>query len=254
MAVELQVGVDMFGSYHLPLAHDVLANRDEYRNLFNRVRAWYPDAFIILDNSVVELGGAVKIDDLLSAASVVMASCVAIPDVIGKGKATRELCDEFFHDLTHQARASIPDFMGVVQGENMEECLKTARLYVKYGVKYISVPRVVTKQQGSRMPLLQELIRQRLVFNGIHLMGFSDNVLDDVACCKLPCVMGIDSAVPIRAGLTHVSMEGALIGWESWSKALGPRGDFWNTPIDERWVLAMPQICENLTTFRRWIA
>src|SRR5690606_14854074 len=67
------------GTYHLPLAHDVLEHKDEYHNLF--VKSRYADfiSTTILDNSVIELGTAVDINVIGEAAKIVHANVIVLP-------------------------------------------------------------------------------------------------------------------------------------------------------------------------------
>jgi hypothetical protein len=122
-------------------------------------------------------------------------------------------------------------------------------------VDYVSVPRIFANQNGSRMPVLHELIRRDTykLFRGIHLLGFSDNILDDVACARMQIVKGIDSAVPIRAGLKGMDIRNAIHDRE-WSTALGPRGGFWDTPVEEmRRMVNAQLVWHNIDQYREWI-
>jgi hypothetical protein len=90
-------------------------------------------------------------------------------------------------------------------------------------VEAIGIPRVITKMLHTRMDATLHIwleFTQR--FNWWHLFGFSDDIIDDIACAKLPFIDGIDSAVPIRAGI-----EGKLLSLDYFS--IGPRGKFWET-------------------------
>jgi hypothetical protein len=263
IARELQKGPkDYLGRYHLLLAHDILEKPDEYREIYGKVRKAYKDSFIILDNSIVELGTAMGLEDLLEAANIVEPNCIVIPDKMGDGAETREMACVFarkycqhFQDK-QQFSDEMPALLGVLQGSNVDDCMETAAvMYSLPMVEYISVPRIVANQQGSRMPVLLELIHRYTykLFHGIHLLGFSDNILDDVCCTRVPIVSGIDSAVPIRAGLATMEIRDAMWAY-NWSSELGPRGKFWDTPIEEVLHPAnLACIRENIDQYRRWI-
>jgi hypothetical protein len=152
---------------------------------------------------------------------------------------------------------NVPPLLGVIQGSTMEDALQTFMLYYTLPlVDYISVPRIITKQHGSRMPLLMEMHRVMGItrsFKGLHLLGFSDNILDDVACARLPFIKGIDSAVPIRAALKGMRMSEAMDDGE-WSMNVGPRGDFWEQPCNDHWNRSLPLTRDNLELYRSWIA
>jgi hypothetical protein len=263
IARELQKGPkDYLGRYHLLLAHDILEKPDEYREVYNKVREDYEDSFIILDNSIVELGHPLDLDDLLAAANIVPPDCIVIPDAMGDGAGTREMAKTFVREYCRyfqskqQFADEVPALLGVLQGSNVDDAMETtAVMYSLPMVDYVSVPRIFANENGSRMPVLHELIRRDTykLFKGVHLLGFSNNILDDVACARMQIVKGIDSAVPIRAGLATMEVRDAMWAY-NWSSELGPRGKFWDIPIEE--VLQPERLAcirENLDQYRRWI-
>lgn len=85
-------------------------------------------------------------------------------------------------------------------------------------------------------------------FQGFHLLGFSDNVLDDIGCARVPWINGIDSAVLARAGLAGLGID--LCDFD-WSNKVGPRGDFWEQTIKDE--LQDRVIRSNLAFYRRAI-
>lgn len=261
MARQLQSStMDYLGRYHLLLAHDILDKPEDYQGIYGQVRRDYPDSFIIMDNSIVELGKAMEIKDLLAAAKVLTPDCIVIPDVMGDYVGTVEKAIEFCRDYYEESgKSGIDDqplsLMGVLQGETIEQALEClSAFYALPCVDYIGIPRMITKLQGSRMPLLQRMLKAQdgvmKSFKGFHLLGFSDDVLDDVACARMSFIQGIDSAVPVRAGIKRIPIN---IQDPEWSNKVGSRGDFWNMPCDETWTAALPTIRDNLNTYRRLI-
>lgn len=228
---------DFLGSYHLLLAHDILDKPQAYQEIYGRVREDYPErSFIIMDNSIIELGKAMNIKDLLAASEHLRADCIVIPDEMGDAEGTRRNAIEFVREYTRAAymrdddAPEVPALMGVLQGETVEEVMETLlTFYALPLVEYIGIPRVITKQQGSRMPVLMEMQKSAVLasFKGLHLLGFSDNILDDVSCARVPFIDGIDSAVPARAGLAGITID---LNDFDWSDNVGPRGDFWEKP------------------------
>lgn len=260
IAEDLQIGPkDYLGRYHLLLAHDVLDKPDAYKRVYSKVKADYSDAFIIMDNSIVELGKAMELDNLVEAARIVQADCIVVPDVMGDGAGTRAGAREFARQYAqfweNEPIEEPYPLMGVLQGSNVEDAMETcAVMYCQPMVEYISVPRIFTQTTGSRMPLLCELMRRDTykLFSGIHLLGFSDNILDDISCARMPIVSGIDSAVPIRAGLANMEITDAL--WATnWSQELGPRGKFWETHMTQISKAKCTLIRDNIDLYRGWI-
>ncbi|MEB3067282.1 hypothetical protein, partial [Parvimonas micra] len=64
-------------------------------------------------------------------------------------------------------------------------------------VSWLSVPRKRVEAAGSRGDDIAKVLGTTEEFN-IHLLGFSENLVDDIKCSRIPGVVGIDSAVPLR--------------------------------------------------------
>jgi hypothetical protein len=138
---------------------------------------------------------------LYAAAEAVDASCIVLPDALGDMHMTLKL-----------VRASIKAFeqsliplMGVVQGTSWGDIQKLLLEYSKMGIRYLSVPRVMTEIHGSRVGLVKGVADYWKDLTAgtlqpkkfIHLLGFSNNVEDDIRASGWEEVMGIDSAMPI---------------------------------------------------------
>lgn len=217
----------LLGSYHLLLAHDVLhpGNPSKYHEIYHdRVRIKYKDAIVIMDNSLVELGAAMDFEDCRQAAEVVRADYIVSADAFLDADLTIQRSIKFV-EAWRQARVDrkyCPPLMGVVQGTTLQECMRVAGFFAHdpaFGG--ISVPRVITAGLGSRTPLLIEINKYYPDrFRCIHLLGFSDNNLDDICSARLPFVSGIDSAAPIRGGLNGIKFELP-------NTDFGKRGNYW---------------------------
>jgi hypothetical protein len=238
---------DIFGDYHLILAHDVLANPEGYKRVYDRVRERFPESFIILDNSIVELGTAMEMEALLEANRIVQPDCIVIPDAMGDGEETRRLAKKFCDDYYRYTNAMIKPtpLMGVLQGGDVQDCLATYSTYTSLiSVQHISVPRIIAQKQGSRVPLLVRLSNM-WAFRSVHMLGFSDDLLDDISCARMPIVRGIDSAVPIRAGMNMIDIT------LSHNRDYGPRADYWERRISGE--IEEIEVASNLLRVRRWI-
>jgi hypothetical protein len=241
--------VDLLGSYHLLLAHDVLEHPAEYKEVYGEVKKRYPGNWIILDNSVVELGSAMPIKELLDAARIIEPKALVIPDVMGDAQGTEDAATEFirkFREIYPEGElAAGYRLMGVVQGKFMSEVKNCIHYLSDLGIRHFGIPRTVTKYLGTRAGAILYAL-QSPTLGSIHLLGFSDDVLDDVACCRIPGVSGIDSAVPIRAGLQRFRLTiNDIFDY-------GKRGDYWNTlgkDIDK----SPGMVIDNICAIRRWI-
>ena len=193
-------GPKLFGNYHLVLAHDVLANPYGYESLFEKVRHVLPEVFVILDNSLIELGSAMDTNALGRAANYVNANTIVLPDVLGAFQDTMELSSVAAEKLSDYGFDS---FMGVVQGQDYGEYMMCAsRLRKLPGVKYLAIPRILANKQRTRMRLLRDIVNAYRAFEEpfIHLLGMSQFPADDINCARHPMVMGIDSANPLVLG------------------------------------------------------
>lgn len=214
------------GGYHLLLAHDVLkdpVSQKQYYEHFERVRDHHQDnTLIIMDNSIVELGDAVPLKTVASAAVFATADVMVLPDVMGDGSGTinKYLSLRSEMDQIHQNL----EFMAVPQGPTMSDfaaCLETFVMDPR--ITWIGIPRIATGQLGSR----RWLIDLATAINpdwSLHLLGFSDNVIDDVLCATHSSkIEGIDSAVPVRAGQQGQPFRLSQSDY-------GKRGSYWDNP------------------------
>lgn len=241
--------------YHLLLAHDILNKPDEYRGLFNLAerinfsKHYNTNYFStkILDNSVIELGTSVDIDVIAEAARVVAATVIVLPDVLLDSKATVEACKAALDDWTPKLQKVLGNsgwsFMVVPQGLSRDEWTWCAEQF-EYDahIGWWGIPRNYSiKGLGSRREAVD--IASAINTNRhIHLLGFGDDIIDDVLSVKHPKVTGIDSAVPLR--IADAGMKMSMIPDD-----LGPRGDWWDRVTIER-AKEMADACNQ---FRKWI-
>lgn len=218
---------EALGDYHLLLAHDVLANRREYEDTFANKKYT-----IIMDNSLIELGYPLPMKETLEAANIVGAQYFVLPDVLGDYHltmtATVQALKEFdaiYCQKTFKESLELPSPVPVIQGANLEEMIKFIRTIDDMNTGYIEmlcVPRVIANQLGTRRDVVAAC--SNMGYN-VHLLGFSDHKLDDIACARMPNVNGIDSAEPVRLGLKGFNMS------LDFPKEPGPRLSYWDDPF-----------------------
>ena len=224
----------ILGKYHLLLAHDVAENVEEYETLFSDVE----DAYIILDNSLIELGHPAPDYIIQRAAAAVNPKCIVLPDYLREGQKTLEASKKA---MIRWKRLKLWPFMAVVQGKNIGEIQAVAAEMSGWSdVTAIGIPRVIADTLLPRSHFV-EYVHKVAPYKSIHLLGFSNNLFDDIAAARMPGVVGIDSAVPLRMGLA-----GDLIDLNQSTHA--PRGDFWDTAEELN-----DQAVENLDLVRSWI-
>jgi hypothetical protein len=163
---------DCLGDYHLLLAHKILENPVGWGLFFREEGMRSKQPFIIMDNSLIELGEPLPPKDVAQAAKVVGAQCVVLPDKLGNYAATANLS----LNAAEPMREALPErvgLMGVVQGRSRVEYLSCAEVLVEdCGVKYLSVPRITQEILGSRVFITEE-ISGLYPDVPIHLLGFS---------------------------------------------------------------------------------
>jgi hypothetical protein len=176
------------GTYHLLIATEVLKNPARWSEFW--VQPGHDDFFIIMDNGLIETGQPTDPESLREAAEAVEADCIVLPDVLGSYDKTIKAVKA---SLSEMRQTGYP-LMGVIQGRTWNEVDYISAYYKDIDVKFLAIPRVMVELFGTRLSLLTR-VRQYPI--AIHLLGFSENLWDDVICTTHPGVMGIDSAVPL---------------------------------------------------------
>ena len=225
---------EILGNYHLLLAHDVQARSKEYREVYHKIS--YPT--IIMDNSVIELGEPVDAPVMVHAIESVYTDegvyIVVLPDALMDGEATMERIRVAFNEWAKDIQKIFPSvqFMGVPQGKDVQEWVRCVEDLSHYEeITWLGIPRNFReKLTGTRIQAVQIAHMINPTWQ-MHLLGFSDDLHDDMTTCHLSSrfnypVQGIDSAVPIRTAMRermHISF--------SYSTH-NPRGDWWENPGD----------------------
>lgn len=229
---------NLFGNYHLLLAHDVKDQRPLYEEILEDRRRG-DDVFIIMDNSLIELGYPADTQTIVEACEVAKPDCVVLPDYLNDKNKTIEASAKAVEEWRG---ADLPPYMGVVQGKNYGEYMSCAKALIDMGCEYLSIPRIATETLGSRKSITEAIYREHKV--RMHLLGFSNvRFFDDLLSVQCEGVMGIDSAVPIRLGAQGlpVTVNNCL--------NIGPRGNYWETCHT-----LTPQIAFNLGTMNGMIS
>lgn len=201
----------LFGHYHLLLAHHTVVHPDRFQALFKRASKFWRNQMgmemtVIMDNSLVECGGAVDRKMVMEAANIIKEvggpeGCpeviAVLPDAMGDGITTRVLIQGEFEAWHAAAEESGLELMAVVQGADFADFEKSLVEFSILPISWLGIPRILVKTCGSRITATAKAVMESPQY--IHLLGFSDNPPDDFAC-RVQGVIGIDSAVPIRIG------------------------------------------------------
>lgn len=239
---------NILGRYHLFLTHHTLEFPDRFKELCGGTN-WNAgnQLTIIMDNSVVELGDAVSDEKVFEACEVVKGQNWVYPvliDVMADGPATQEASAKSWDWWREKHPEYSP--MAVLQGSDWKSFTETADYFLCNphfeGLENVGIPRVLVDHLGTRQLAIQYVDALRPDVN-VHLLGFSNDVTDDIICSNMAAVRGIDSAVPIRYG--H-SVPGGIY---TPSADIPPRPKDWFEVAE--WD---PTIEKNLHNIRKWCA
>lgn len=235
------------GTYHLLLAHDVAKNPKSYIDALYMHVAACSKMTIIMDNSVIELGYPVNKNIMMLARKAFPNSIIVLPDVIGNSSATLKLADAYVATVRNDPLLG-PPYMAVPQGNNLKQFIDCARaqLQTSYRPSWWGIPRHAVSKLGTRHTLIYMLNNLDPSMK-IHLLGFSDDIMDDITCTRRIEVSGIDSAVPIRLGMLHRVLE------LDPELPIPPRGEFWMQAQNLFSDQQMYQINANIRRFNQWI-
>lgn len=203
----------LVNDYFLFLAHDVAASKHVYERLRNKIS---PFATVILDNSLIELGGAVNYEVMDIACKYINPDFIVLPDVLLNRKETIKAASEVFNQWRSLLRptqyGTESKFLAVLQGNSEYELLECAQQYCLMDtdncIGAFGIPRAFGNLIGTRNRIIRKLFESGNdnFCKPIHLLGFSANLADDLSCAGMPLVMGIDSATPIRVGAEHLKL------------------------------------------------
>lgn len=237
----------LLGNYHLILAHDVVANPELYRDLFS------PNDFIIMDNSLIELGHPVDTATMLKACEFIMPTCVVLPDHLENTEKTLEATMQAGEEWKAAGIEALTfnGFMAVPQGKTYDkitgcyDILKEWSEHTGVAINYWGIPKAYGERNKSRMPVIEYIAGASVAPpQNMHLLGFSHNLSDDIKCAQHDCVKGIDSAVPIRLGMHGVGLSMA-------TKKHAPRGAFFEQSAKETMINRL--VAANLNYVRHMI-
>lgn len=177
-------------SEHMFLTHLVL-NCPHYRKV-----AYECEGFKILDNSVIELGSAMDPGLVISAANLIRADEVVLPDAYMDGFLTRRLISE--HLDTFKRELPGTQLMAVVHGNDETDWMHTLHWILNTPeIDTIGIPKCTAKMHPrGRVHFIEKAIRECAKLEAppfIHLLGlqYSFNELfmlsDDIKNCIRSC-------------------------------------------------------------------
>lgn len=221
-----ELGDGALGDFHLVLAHDIVEKHKEWES----GQILPEGSLVIIDNSIIELGKPVGPKTMQAACDILgdrYKRVLVLPDKFDDPITTYDNAVKWLERYSEIAGV---DFLYVIQASSMKDQVfdyisRDIRDLVHLGVNWVSAPRRIADQYGTRAFLVHSLQQCKLRWPqlNIHLLGFSENLIDDLYCARMWGIEGIDSAVPLRLGQQG---EG-LYSYLRKDKPVPPRGTFW---------------------------
>ena len=184
--------------YHLVLAH--LMDDSDYVKFYRESATGY----IILDNSVMELGEAVNVDFLEKAVMQFRPNELVLPDVPHDADATfrnAQMHAPYFKDKWPNMK-----LMVVPQGKDLA-------CWMKDFYRYLQIPEVDTigipkHRKELRLAILGAISNDRPRQWNYHLLGTWGNPVDGLVTATglYPWLRGVDSKIPVRLGRMGIAL------------------------------------------------
>ena len=160
-----------YTDYHMALTHLVLKYPD-YAKYYKELAE--AGDFVILDNSLIELGEAASLEKVLEAAQIINPSEIVLPDVFMEGKNTLDAVElALMHvrniDQVHNFKFQL---QAVCHGETEDLWKETWNALQEHAdLDTIAIPKVTEKQFGSRTPFVKWALENNHNNKQIHLLG-----------------------------------------------------------------------------------
>lgn len=136
-------------------------------------------AFVMLDNSIIELGHAVSVEELLAAAEKIGAHEIIIPDSFKDAEGTLVLAEKYYTEVRKKFEGRI---MAVAHGNSALEWANCAKTLIKMGVDTIGVPKVMTSIIGphGRFECMKQLKKMKGITSAVefHFLGIWSDILE----------------------------------------------------------------------------
>ena len=127
----------------------------------------------IIDNSIIELGEAFTLSDLIKEARDVKANEIILPDSFQDGKETIKLVKKSIAYLKEHKMIGEFKIQAVAHGKTTDRFIDSfIELNNMKEVDVIGIPKVLTKDLGSRVKAMREVLKRGIKINKeIHFLG-----------------------------------------------------------------------------------
>jgi len=170
-----------------------------------------PLRWMILDNGAFENGKSMTFDDYMEIVEALRPHEVVLPDVVNDARATVEQSEEFLNKSFGKTHGS---FMGVLQGESINDYLYCLEYYLRqsevYKIRSIGIPyHLFYRPTLLRKTNIIKLCKSHNVY--IHILGLPNpyEILDLKKFGKI--ITSIDTSLPVSA-----AAQGMLLKRDEW--------------------------------------
>tara|TARA_R110000824_G_scaffold41627_4_gene123627 strand:- start:2511 stop:3263 length:753 start_codon:yes stop_codon:yes gene_type:complete len=193
--------------YHMCLTHLVL-KYPEYMK-FYRQKSNLGD-YLILDNSLIELGQSVELSTVLRAAKYVMPSEIVLPDKFLDKAGTLNAIDKSLERLRRPDTKMLRyKFQAVCHGQNAEEWKECWDALQEYDeIHCIGIPKVTTTIFNDGRPeAVRYALNNNLANKEIHLLGVWEDIteLKEYNVDEASKIRGVDSSIVFHSTVENFS-------------------------------------------------
>ena len=188
--------------YHMALTHLIL-KYPHYKEYYSNI-----SGYIILDNSLIELGGSVDIETVIEAAEMINPNEIVLPDVFLDCAATLKITEKTLNRLDKLGVSVEYKLQAVAHGKSKDDWQYCWNELSKIDeIDCISIPKVTTTVFGHRGDAIKYALKHNLLDKEIHLLGLWDTIteLKSYTPKQKKAIRGIDTSFVIHSAISGMS-------------------------------------------------
>ena len=185
-----------------PVANIEKTFNQSFAMMLAHLKEYYPECennncYKIMDNSLIELGGAVNIETVIEAARSCSADEIILPDVFKDGEATMALATDTLEYLRTNGLLHEFKLMAVCQGKDKEEFEKCFSFLNNLPeIHCIGIPKVMNTIIPGGRPALEYLWERGKTSKCIHLLGCWTSLKEIFEYKNPQLIRSIDTCIP----------------------------------------------------------
>lgn len=197
-------------TYHMALTH-LVAQSVNYTQFYKR-RSNAGD-YVMLDNSLIELGKSVTMEDVLRAAEAIQANEIVLPDVYKSHEGTVKAVEDALYKYPKELKKY--KLMAVCHGSDPSDWLSCHNHLVSIPeINTIGIPKVAsTFSQFNNMGRVR--LCSTMEQNGLrskkkeyHLLGVWNNPWPEIQqLSTLKWIRGVDTVLPVLMGIKGIAFD-----------------------------------------------